>query len=94
MLQIEPFIVWVDGQEKQADIIVVQCIYDNLDNEAKFEWLLYEDGNDPQKLTFGELLQRGNLIMSGDDYASWGDSGDINQEAYDWACDKLNIKLL
>jgi hypothetical protein len=41
-----------------------------------------------------QVLFNGNLTMSGEDYENWGDSGDINAEAYTWATQQLNLVLV
>jgi hypothetical protein len=86
MKQIQPFTLWVNGQQATATLFNLIIINDNLLNSATFYWQLLDA--DAVK------LQDGNLTMGEPDYDVWGLSADINLAAYEWAASKLNITLV
>ena len=85
MKQIQPIIIWVNGQEVTATLFSMFIVNDNLLNSATFCWQLLDA--DAVK------LQNGNLTMGEPDYDVWGSSADINLAAYQWAASQLNITL-
>jgi hypothetical protein len=85
MKQIQPFTLWVNGQQVTATLFNLIIINDNLLNSATFYWQLLDA--DASKLADG------NLTMGEPDYDVWGSSADINLAAYEWAASKLNITL-
>lgn len=86
MKQIQPFSLWVNGQQVTATLFSLIIINDNLFNSATFYWQLLDA--DASKLADG------NLTMGEPDYDVWGASADINLAAYEWAASKLNITLV
>jgi hypothetical protein len=85
MKQIQPIQIWVNGQQKTATQFSLIIINDNLLDSATFYWQLLDADS--------VKLQDGNLTMDAADYAVWSSTQDINQSAYDWAANKLNITL-
>ena len=85
MKQIQPFTLWVNGQQATATLFSLIIINDNLTNSATFYWQLLDA--DAVKLADG------NLTIGEPDYDVWGSTSDVNQAAYDWAASKLNITL-
>jgi hypothetical protein len=85
MKQIQPISIWVNGQLKTATLFSLIIINDNLLDSATFYWQLLDADS--------VKLQDGNLTMDAADYAVWSSTQDINQSAYDWAANKLNITL-
>jgi len=85
MKQIQPFQIWVNGQEKTATLFSLIIINDNLSNSATFYWQLLDA--DASKLADG------NLTMVEPQYDQWGTQSDVNQWAYEWAATELNITL-
>jgi hypothetical protein len=85
MKQIQPLTLWVNGQQKTATQFSLIIINDNLLDSATFYWQLLDADS--------VKLQDGNLTMDAADYAVWSSTQDINQSAYDWAANKLNITL-
>ena len=59
------------------------------DNYLNFVNIYYQLFND-----LDEVLQSGNLIMSGLDYANYNTCNDGNQFIYNWAANELNVILL
>jgi hypothetical protein len=85
MKQIEPFTLWVNGQQATATLFSLIIINDNLSSSATFYWQLLDA--DASKLADG------NLTIGEPDYDVWGSTADINQAAYEWAASELNIVL-
>ena len=85
MKQIQPFTLWVNGQQQTATLFSLIIINDNLNNSATFYWQLLDA--DAVKLADG------NLTMVEPQYDQWGTQGDVNQWAYEWAATELNITL-
>jgi len=86
MKQIQPFSLWVNGQQVTATLFNLIIINDNLLNSATFYWQLLDADS--------IKLQDGNLTMDAADYAIWNSTQDVNQAAYQWAASKLNITLV
>jgi hypothetical protein len=85
MKQIQPFQIWVNGQQQTATLFSLIIINDNLSNSATFYWQLLDA--DASKLADG------NLTMVEPQYDQWGTQSDVNQWAYEWAATQLNITL-
>jgi hypothetical protein len=86
MKQIQPFSLWVNGQQVTATLFNLIIINDNLSNSATFYWQLLDA--DASKLADG------NLTMGEPDYDVWNSAQDVNLAAYQWAASKLNIILV
>lgn len=86
MKQINPVNVWVAGQELVASLFTLSIINDNLTDSATFYYQLSTDEN--------VSVSNGNLSMTPEEYAAWGEDADINQSAYVWAASKLNLVLV
>lgn len=74
--------IWVNGNEVFATIFKLQCIFDNLNNQAQFYYVLYND----------ELIKLvdGNLYMNVPDYLTdWS----TNDAAYNWGAEKLGLTI-
>lgn len=91
MRQIEPVNVWINGQQKQANQLSMYIINDNLTDSVTFYYALLTVSGEKQTST---QVAQGNLTMSGTEYETWGDSGNINDEAYVWAAAQLNLTLV
>jgi hypothetical protein len=85
MKQIQPFTLWVNGQQQTATVFSLIIINDNLLNSATFYWQLFSSAE--------EKLADGNLTIVEPQYDQWGTSSDVNQWAYEWAATQLNITL-
>lgn len=86
MKQIQPFSLWVNGQQVTATLFSLIIINDNLLNSATFYWQLLDAES--------VKLQDGNLTMGEPDYDVWNSAQDVNLAAYQWAASKLNITLV
>jgi len=94
MKQIQPVNIWINGQIKQANYLGMYSINDDLSSVATFYYQLLKVTTDQNNNTNSQQLSQGNLTMSGTDYEDWGDNDNINQEAYVWAADQLNLVLV
>jgi hypothetical protein len=86
MKQIQPFTLWVNGQQQTATLFSLIIINDNLSSSATFYWQLLDA--DASKLADG------NLTIVEPQYDQWGTQSDVNQWAYEWAATELNITLV
>ena len=85
MKNIQPITIWINGEEKSAELINVFSQYDDLETRAVFHYEL---------LTIEEQgLAKGNIDIDGQDYIDWGVSSDINLSAYTYVVNKLNLVL-
>jgi len=88
MKQIQPIQIWVNGSQQTGSWINAYIIHDNLKDSANFYWAIFTDEID------GTQLTAGNLIMVEPDYSVWDSTTDINEAAYQWICDQLNLTLV
>jgi hypothetical protein len=90
MKKIQPFNIWVNGQNKSAKYMLLRCGTDNLEDSAMFYYSLHEATlNKDEEEVPGNVLTDGNITMTGKDYDDW----QTNNYAWDWAAKQLNIKL-
>ena len=87
--------IWSGGQSFQANNLDMYIINDNLSSSATFYYQLLsvvtdEEGN----TTTSSPLAQGNLTINGTDYENWSDGSDINNAAYVWAANQLNLILV
>jgi len=95
MKQIQPITTWSNGQQVQANALMMYSINDDLSTNATFYYeilaaIIDIDGN----TTSTTRVASGNLNMGGADYEAWGASDDINEAAYIWAAQQLNLTLV
>jgi len=88
MKQIQSIKIWVNGQEQTGNWINAYIINDNLQDSATFFWAIFTAETD------GNQLSQGNLTINDPEYDQWGQSGDINQAAYEWICYQLSLTLI
>lgn len=95
MKNIQPVTIWKEGEVKQANILGLIIINDNLSSSATFYYQLLhiiemaEGEND-----IVEGLAEGNLVIDGADYLNWGEFGDTNEEAYQFCAAKLGLTII
>lgn len=78
-------IIWVNGEEKNAELINVYSQYDDLSTRAVFGYSL---------LTIDEIeLTKGTIDIGEEEYLLWGVATDINLSAYEYVIQKLNLIL-
>jgi hypothetical protein len=94
MVNIQPVLVWNNGQEIEATVLSAVIISDDLATNAQFYYqLLSAPIVDVDGLTVnnGQSLVGGNVSMGGEDYISWDDS---NSAAYQFVADQLNLTII
>lgn len=94
MANIQPVSIWKDGSSKQASVLNLRSVYDDLSSMATFSYELKEADTLDENgdiLTRGSVLSNGNVSMSGADYSSWTGS---NTEAYAFAASQLNLTIV
>jgi hypothetical protein len=85
MKQIEPIQSWINGKSVTATIFNMYVIGGVLGSSASFYYSLLDSD-------LANVAQ-GNLTMSGDAYAAWGND---DEYAWDWAAstDQLNLTII
>lgn len=92
MKQIQPVSVWENGTTHQAVYLDSYIIRDDLATFAIFCWGLYTEGAEPG--TQGQQVSQGNLTMNGQTYLDWNANPDINDDAYTWVAQQLNLTII
>lgn len=88
---IQPIQIWQNGTFVTANFFALQLIFDNLFNTAKFYYVLYNKSGTPAIYT---QVTDGNSNISGTQYIAWGQSQDVNEEAYTIVAQNLNISII
>ena len=93
MRQIQPVVIWNDGEQKTASILTARIVQDNLETECNFFYELSEGGQGTEAMPLhqGLTLVAGNIPMTGQDYFDWDNS---NEAAYVYIAEKLNLTLI
>lgn len=94
MKKIQNLNLWVNGQNKTANLFYLILINDNLKDTAVFKYQLFYEYIDANQFNQQELLIDNTLTIDGQDYIDWGSSSDINTDAFTICANKLNITLL
>lgn len=88
MKQIQPITIWSNGQQLTGNWLLAKVINDNLKDTAIFLWQIFQNDNIETPIT------QGNLTMSGQDYIDWNNETDINDAAYIWIAQQLNLTII
>lgn len=92
---IQPIQLWVNGEIKTANFIIVSIVYDDLKNTATFYYQIIDQVlNSETGNLENYILISGNCYITGDNYDVWGATDDINFAAYQYVCSQLNITLI
>lgn len=101
MAKIESQTIWKDGKTYEANELSVSIVSDNLSNSATFYYRLSESPVEVKdaegavvSYSPGATIAEGNVNISGEDYQLWGDSGDVNGEAYSYVATKLGLTII
>ena len=95
MKPIQPVNIWYNGQMVQANNLSVKSAKDNLSTQARFDYILTNVMTvSGSSFPIYQTLNQGSLIISGSDYTNWNNEADINEAAYVWVADKLNLTLV
>jgi hypothetical protein len=85
MKNIQPITIWKDGESKNASILKMYISYDNLESTATFQYELCDDQL--------KSLANGSITIDSNDYTTWGNSGNSNDEAYSYGANFLNLTI-
>jgi hypothetical protein len=93
MKQIEPIVIWNNGEQKTASILTAKIVDDNLETSCSFYYELCEggQGTEANPLIQASILVFGNILMDGENYLAWDNS---NEAAYVYIAEKLNLTLI
>lgn len=88
--EIVPVNIWNNGIFVSCNWLIITLVFDDLTNVARF---YYQIG--VYNLTDGfKNIVDGNDVLTGTDYQNWGDSQDINAEAYILVAENLNLQIV
>jgi hypothetical protein len=93
MKDIQPIQIWVNGEYKNANCLSAYIINDNLVDNAMLCYILIKSETVGDSVV-NTTLTNGNVSIYGEEYANWGDSGNVNEEAYNIVASKLNLTLI
>jgi hypothetical protein len=93
MRPIQPIDIWSGGQQVQANNLDMYVINDNLSTSATFYYQVLSVTYSQDNIMTTQQLAQGNLTMNGTDYDNWNANPDINDAAYTWAAQQLNLTL-
>ena len=89
MKQIQPVMVWSDGQQQQATVLNSYVMGDNLSTQALFYYAIGNLTSDTGVVTLNTLAS-GQMTMMGEAYLDW----QTNQYAWDWVAQQLNLTII
>jgi len=97
MKQIEPFSIWIYGNQVTAQYLQVTCTFDNNESTATEFYQLFSmfvDANGVE--TPAEQLASGSISISGQDYINWGNEPamSVNAWIYHFVADQLNVVII
>lgn len=84
MKQIQSINIWKNGNQVQANYLELKVVHDDLKNTATFYYSLNETSE-------GGVITDGNITISEQEYDQWGESININEDAYNIVASKLNL---
>ena len=93
MKQIEPVNIWSNGQQNEANAFGLSVINDNLSSSATFFYQLF-NLTILDEIENATSLSKGNLTIESQEYIDWNATPDINEAAYVWATEQLNLVLV
>lgn len=85
-MNIQPVSTFFNGNTVSITQLIVVLVWDNLADQATF-YFKFLTANDVQ-------VSDGNLTMTGQDYADWNTTNDINLAAYQWCAAELNVTFV
>jgi len=85
MKAIQEITVWKDGTQVQSSVFKMYISYDDLETTATFQYQLLNSNLN--------TVAEGNLLIYGDDYLTWGNSGNPNEDAYNYGATRLNLTI-
>lgn len=94
MKQIQPITFWANGQQLQAGTFSMYISNDDLVSSATFYYQVLSVTNNPDGGITAIPAAQGYLYMNGAEYEAWGQTSDINEAAYIWGAQQLNLTLI
>lgn len=94
MKKIQDLNIWVNGVNKVANTFYLILINDNLKDTAVFNYHLYNEFIDENGKTQLESIAMNSLTLTGQDYTDWGNTSDINTDAYTKCAQKLGLTII
>jgi len=95
MKNIAPVTLWIQGGTKTANVFSLQSIADDLSTFAQFYYRMGAKTQEPDQPEPSVVwLQDGNLTMNGQTYTDWNNEPDVNEWAYIWATQQLNLTIV
>ena len=94
MVAIQPVTLWVQGQQKNADLFSLFIVSDDLSSRAVFYYRLEAVTILQNHKTDTQIMQDGNITMDGEAYKLWDNNPSINEYAYNWAAEQLNLIII
>lgn len=88
--EIQDISIWSNGNNVICNWLLITLVFDDLTNVARF---YYQIGTYNVNDGFKSIID-GNEVLTGADYITWGDSQDINNEAYTLIAENLNLQIL
>lgn len=82
--------IWSNGSFVSCNWLIITLVFDDLINVARF---YYEIGIYNVNDGFKSIVN-GNENLTGTDYENWGNSKDINEEAYILVAQNLNLQIV
>lgn len=93
MKQIQPVSIWSNGANHQANTFNLTIINDNLSTSATMYYQLFSC-SEAEGVTNCSQLADGNLVIDGTEYETWGDSENVNEDAYVICAGKLGLIII
>ena len=93
MKKIEPVKIWKNGESQEANLLIANIFYDDLQSSCSFYYSLNAsgEGTEAAPLVIGQTLAEGKILMDGENYLDWDNS---NEAAYVYIAEKLNLTLI
>lgn len=87
MKQINPVLIWDNGQTIEAKVLNAYAVNVILGTSATFYYALLAENNNK---TLGKTVAEGNITMTGEAYQSWT----TDNVAWDWIAQQLNLTII
>lgn len=94
MKKIQDLNIWSNGQNKVANTFYLILINDNLKDTAVFNYHLYHEFIDENDKTQLDCITMNTVTLDGQDYIDWGNSTEINSDAYNKCAQKLGLTII
>ncbi|MFN5250167.1 MAG: hypothetical protein ACK5DE_03915 [Bacteroidota bacterium] len=86
MKQIQPVLIWNNGQTLEAKILNAYAVSVILNTSATFYYSMMTENDGAE----GIQVAQGNLTMTGAAYDQW----EVDSYAWDWIAEQLNLTII